>query len=298
MNEFWEYEEKDEFGKGAIHPRTKKMFNSYNSYYRGWRNRCIRNHVRKPTDIIALTDGFCLSSCGYFVNNIIRSGSAIVAGYGATHPGDELFPAGQCPSNVIWPGSYNGTLKTYTEQVGVYIRTPITESYNISRKMNEIVPGDYDVLPIDVHSGYNESLEYTLDALLYYSKAALEKYQTKCNPNNKRLFLVDENCTSDDPYAVFVGHPCGSNGKWDMKTCKISTCQPGWIIDFNRNKCIRNACDARDYVYNTSSYSDPDDPSSSSLSSKSYTEPSAASGLFPALAVFSVVIALAIGFVF
>jgi len=157
--------------------------------------------------------------------------------------------------------------------------------------MKEIIPGDYDVLRVDMHSGYNESLNYNLNALLYYSKVSLEKYQKKCNPNNKRLFLVDENCTSSDPYAVMVGHPCGSDGKWDMKTCKISTCQTGWITDFDRNKCVRNACDARDYVYNTSSYSDPDDPSSSSSSNQA----SAASGLFPTLAV---IFALAINFVF
>jgi len=293
--DYWEYEDRDEFGKDAVHVRTKKMYESFYSWLKSYRNKCLRTHVRKPTEIIALTDGFCFSACAFTVNNMIRSGSGIIAGFGATTPEDELFPAGQCPSSVIWPGNYNKTIYNYYDQTGIVIRTPITESYNISKKMNEIIPGDYDILRIDVHSGYNESSNYTLDALLYYSKRALDNYQTKCNPRNKRLLLVDENCTSTDPYVLYSGHPCGSDGKWDMKTCKISACQPGWITDFDRNKCVRNDCDTRDHKYNTSSYSDPD-PSSSSSSSSS--ELNSASGLFPALAGISLIIALAIDSVF
>ena len=295
--EWYAVDDTDDFGNGVVHVRTKKMLSSLRSSVRSYRNRCLKKHVRKPTEIIAVTDGLCFSACSLFVGACIRSGSAIVAGYGGTTPGDELFVAAQNPSSVIYAGSYNTTFRTYYNETGLLFATPFSETFNFSKKLNEKIPGDYDILRIDAHTGYYKALGYDLDDLLNHTKSVYERFKTHCNPANKRLFLVDENCTSDDPWALYSGHPCGSNGKWDMSKCKISACQPGWITDFDRNKCVRNACDPRDFAYNTSSYSDPDDPSSSSSSSSGHVEMSRASGLFPELAIFSsVIISLAIDF--
>jgi len=243
--QFWKEEDHDDFGNGALHTRTKKFFESFESQFDFVAKYRLQKHVRKPTDIILATDGYCFSSCAFFVDNNIRSGSAIVVGYGVTFPGDEQFVAGQCPSRVVNPSQFFDDLKQLNSLVGLEFRTTSLESFNISEKMNEIIPADYDILRIDKHCGYYKNIDPDTEELLNYTKAVHEEFKTKCNPANKRLFLVTDECSSNDPNALYVGHACGSNGEWDKKTCKISGCKPGYVVDFDNDKCVPNGCDPR-----------------------------------------------------
>jgi len=243
--QFWNPTEYDDFGDGVIHTRTKKFYMSEWISFYPFAKYALKKHIRKPTEIILATDGFCFSSCGFFVNDFIRSGSAIVSGYGVTMPGDELFAAGQCPSSVINPGDFYSDLKGLNTKFGLIFRTTYLESYNISEKMNEKIPGDYDILRIDKHCGYYKNLKPITADLLKQTTAVYEEFKTKCNPLNKRLFLVTDECKSKDSNALYSGYMCGSNGEWDKATCKISSCKPGYMVDFDNNKCVPNPCDPR-----------------------------------------------------
>ena len=59
----------------------------------------------------------------------------------------------------------------------------------------------------------------------------------QCNPKNKKLVLVNDEC-----YNIFEnnythgGYICGDNGRWSKK-CVPSYCDPGYIFNYTSNKC-------------------------------------------------------------
>jgi len=246
----YEITETDKFGN-VEHKRTKKYFLASTNTIKAYMSKFMKK-ARKPTDIIVATDGYCFSACSIFTNNVIRQGAAIVTGYGSTTPGDTQFVAAQCPSSVIQPVQIFDRLKNISEH-GIDIRVTFAESYNISTDMKETIPGDYDVLRIDKHLKFYNSFPSESDYPLFIAalKNTHEEFKTKCNPLNKRLLLVD-NCAVSDPNALTTGHPCSAEGTWDNSTCLISTCKPGYSVDFDNNKCVKNICDYR-YVKPVSS---------------------------------------------
>jgi len=252
--EFWKEEIRDNFGNGVIHVRTKRMTETVTEIYSNFLPYTMKKQ-RKPTEIIVATDGFCFSACSVFVKNCITLGSAIITGYGTTTPGDELFVASQCPSSVISPTSYNRTLYNLTSPTGLSFRTTFTETYNVSRDMKEIIPGDYEVFRIDAHCGYNVTHNPDKASLVKATQKIYERFKTECNPKNRHLLLVTENCTSNDRHALYSGHPCGANGLWDTTKCRISACEAGYSVDFETDTCFRTGCDFRPHIYNSSSSS-------------------------------------------
>jgi len=245
LAQFWNISEHDDFGNGVIHTRTKKFIESFKNQFYPIAQFGLKKHVRKPTEIILATDGFCFSSCAFFVDNAIRSGSAIVTGYGVTMPGDEVFVAGQCPSRVVNPAENFDDLNDLNDEYGISFQSTFLESYNFSTKMDEKIPADYDILRIDKHCGYMKNNNPVFTDLLKHTTAVYEEFKTKCNPANKRLFLVSDECKSKDKNALYSGYVCGENGEWDKSKCKISGCKPGYVVDFDQDKCVPHACDPR-----------------------------------------------------
>jgi len=225
------------------------MFASDRSILRRFERYSLKKHVRKPTDIIVATDGYCFSACSEFADNCITSGSAIVAGFGVTTPGDEKFVAAQCPSLVLNMDEY----MTDNGQYGISVTTTLSESYIVSEDMKEKIPLDYSILRIDKHCGYCKNFDPNVTELLKHTTSVFNEFKTKCNPDNKRLLLIDEKCVANDRNALYSGYVCGDNGEWDKKQCKISVCKPGYIVDFDTNKCVPNCCDGRVSKYPSSS---------------------------------------------
>jgi len=252
IEEFWKYIETDKFGD-ITHKRTKKLFDGSLLPSQIFVLFQLKN-VRKPTDIIVTTDGFCFSACSIFVDNIIRFGAGIVVGYGLTNPGDDLFVAAQCPSNVIDPAIYFEELSNNSDY-GLTFQSTVTETYNVSAKMDESIPGDYEILRIDKYMKYYGD-DVVNDKFIELTKKVHEEFKTKCNPLNKHLFMVTDECESDDPNVLHSGYACGENGEWDNNTCKIAMCNPPYVVDFDNNKCVLNPCDY-DYVPPTPSSSEP-----------------------------------------
>jgi len=278
---YWNRTVVDDLGDGVTHVRSDTAIEGYKDpleefmSFRLWRN------IRKPTDIIIATDGFCFSSCSNFVDNIIRSGSAIVAGYGVSNPGDELFGAGQCPSGVIDPSGLFRELAN-NSNYGLNFMCTVLEAFDPTAKGEETIPIDYRILPIDANLQYydNYDLEHPGDpALLARALAVHEQFQTQCNPKNKRLLFVTDDCPVTKPFAVAGGYACGSNGEWDTSSCKVAWCEDGYIVDYENDQCVPNTCDPRYEPHSSSS------SSSSSSSPEPQSLGSSASTLNPVMAI-------------
>jgi len=246
---FFSMTETDDLGGGFTHERTEKAVEGFKSVLLTFSDYRIWKNVRNPTDIIIATDGYCVSTCAYFVNDAINSGAAIVAGFGLTNPGDDLFAAGQCPSYVIKPEEFFDELED-NSKYGLQFVATVAESYSISDK-NNVVPGDYSIIPVDVHTqfydSYNPQDGQSLQRFWLLSDIARvhEQFKTECNPANKKLIQVSKQCKSNDPFAVLSGYICGSNGEWNVSTCRIARCSEGYVVDFENDKCVPNPCDPR-----------------------------------------------------
>jgi len=275
LESFWEKTETDDLGNGVKHQRTLKEFISIREEMSSLLPYALTEHIRDPTSIIVATDGFCFSACALFVYSVINNGGAIVSGYGVTHPGDELFGAGQCPSGVL---GERGLPQCFEElkdnsKYGLYFAGTYLESYDVSAKMDEVIPGDYTIAPIDVHTGYFDNFDRNnmtdVNALLSKTLDVFSNFSTACNPKNKRLLSVSEKCQSKDANAVRSGFMCNSDGEWDENSCRIAACREGYVVDFENNKCVPNPCDIR---YSTSS-SSGESSSSGSKSSSAINHP-------------------------
>jgi len=243
---FWKNTITDDLGGGITHQRTEKLVEGYKEKIKGYSLFKLTKNVRKPTDIIVATDGFCFSACSFFVYNTKRAGGAIIAGYGLTNPGDDLFAAGQCPSSVTSPADYFDEVKNNTAY-GLVFQATTTESYDISNQSDKI-PGDYTILRVDVHTGYYDDYDpvKNIPDLLKKTREVRTKFQTSCNPSNKKLLFITDQCKTDKPNAVSSGYACGSDGKWDKSTCKVATCKEGYIVDFEKDECVINPCYPQD----------------------------------------------------
>jgi len=226
--------------------------------------------LRKPTEIIIATDGFCASGCGLLSYNAKRTGSAIVTGYGGILPDeDHHFVMGQALASTIELSSFFDDVSN-NSQYGLSFIVTLAELYNISEKMEEIIPSDFDTPRIDENLYYFENYDPQLEGILNKTKEIYVKYKTMCNPDNKQLVYLTEDCHVDDPYALEVGYICGDDGYWDKSSCKILTCKPMYVLDSVNNKCVPNVCDGRSaLIQSSSSSSSSTKPSSSGTHSSS-----------------------------
>ena len=82
------------------------------------------------------------------------------------------------------------------------------------------------------------------DYSLYIEKALkiLKKYETQCNPKNKKLVKVTNECDHifENKY-THGGYECGDDGYWSTK-CVASYCDLGYIFDYSQGKCIIDYC--------------------------------------------------------
>ena len=101
------------------------------------------------------------------------------------------------------------------------------------------VPLEFEVTPVDeivdIFEIFNES---NYETFINESLKIFNKYKNKCNPKNKKLILVTNECDGkfENKY-THGGYLCGDNGYW-TKQCAPSYCDIGYIFDFTKNKCI------------------------------------------------------------
>jgi len=247
ISKYYNTDANDDFGNGAVHHRTQKGYLTYNALLtmKKFNSYRLRKNVRKPTDLIVVTDGFCFSACSMFVNSVTRAGSAIVAGFGPYNPGELQFTSAQNPSTVDPVITLSPDLAKDVKKYGPVIRSVVIETYPVPRNDSEIIPNDFNPLRIDKHTKYYDIITPVMSDFSEHVLSVLDEFKTTCNPDNQRLLLVDSSCSVDDPNALYAGHPCGANGKWDTTKCKISACAPGYSLDPESNTCVPFYCDVR-----------------------------------------------------
>ena len=67
--------------------------------------------------------------------------------------------------------------------------------------------------------------------------------ENKCSKNNDKLVLDDKTCILEDHKKG--GHPCGTDGKWNLTDCKAYYCELGYYYDQFQKKCILDVCTNR-----------------------------------------------------
>jgi len=239
--EFYKKTVTDDFGNGVTHNRTEKYYYEIMDKDMAYKYS-LKKNLRKPTDVVVVTDGFCSSACSYFVNGVLEKGCAIVAGVGQANIGDERFSASQVPSNVLSPISQLFTdLKEIDEEFGISTAIAMTETYPNSPHLEEIIPLDYVQTRVDIH--LLNYYPFQPDEVIEAAMSTLVQFETDCNPDNKRLFMYSDSCTSDEEGVSKMGFACGSDSHWNTTDCRIALCKDGYLVDFDTNKCVPNSCD-------------------------------------------------------
>ena len=84
---------------------------------------------------------------------------------------------------------------------------------------NLSIPLEYTITPVDeISQIYEYFNEESYDKFVSSAKEIINKYKTECNPDNKKLLLIDENCDkSFKNNYTHGGYQCGSDGKWNKK---------------------------------------------------------------------------------
>ena len=246
------------------HKRTKIFdYSSVNeNFFSSFRKKA--KNIRKPNEIIIYTDGYSYSATSDFIKETQLKGGAIIVGYGG-NPFLNTFDASQSPSAVHCTCSKESkemedNLSLEIESLGFSLTYTIMESFselddenNNSNKSN--IPLEYQIQEIDerinIFNGYYD-LKY--QNFIDEAKKIFKKYETKCNPKNKNLLLINENCNNIGPH-MHGGFPCDENGYWNKKICVPSYCDIGFIYDKKKNKCIKDVCFKKEefdkfYYYN------------------------------------------------
>ncbi|BFU26661.1 hypothetical protein EHI8A_129960 [Entamoeba histolytica HM-1:IMSS-B] len=207
-----------------------------------WDQMKVMKHPRKPTEIIIYTDSFCYSACSEVTKGLKEWGSAILVGFDGDPNGkDDEFEVGLSPTAVM---SVNEVLEdNIFTHYGYDLGISILESYRYNYNYNETIPREFLPDIIDERVNIYEYSDRKIDEFEYETKRIIEKYQTKCNPKNKRLVKRDEKC--DLEIKIKHGHggyECGDNGEWSTH-CVLSYCDDGYKFDSINMICILDPCE-------------------------------------------------------
>ncbi|BFU26152.1 hypothetical protein EHI2019_000514800 [Entamoeba histolytica] len=95
---------------------------------------------------------------------------------------------------------------------------------------------------IDERVNIYQFSNYKINEFAEQTKKIIEKYQTKCNPKNKRLVKRDSKCDKEiNIEHRHGGYECGDNGERSTK-CVIVCCDSGYNFDYINNKCNEDVC--------------------------------------------------------
>ena len=212
---------------------------------------------RKPTDILMFTDGFSYSATSLLLKFLQYYGGGITAGYFINPNLNNVpFDSSLSPSSVfppdyvkqLEPKGYNTLNNKYNYQMSFSVTQTFYSPTDLSR------PLEYEVTPVDekvniyINKDFDKYniLDYeNYDIFIDESLKILEKYKTQCNPNNKKLLLITDECDGEFKKHTHGGYICGDDGFWTKK-CVASYCDIGYIFDHNKKECVENACGYED----------------------------------------------------
>lgn len=233
-----------ENGEKIFHKRTKitNLFTNERENFYNFRKNA--KNIRKPTEILIFTDGFSFSATSIFIKKMQSNGGAIIVGYDG-NPNLKEFDSSQSPSTYITTSDYyKDSLSKEIENLGFSLSYPVMETFERIDNDNDNetnIPLEYKIDLIDervyLFNGYYDDY---YDNYISEAKKIFEKYQTKCNPKNKNLLLINENCKFSDKH-MHGGYECDDKGIWSNK-CVASYCDNGYYFDNINIKCIEDVC--------------------------------------------------------
>lgn len=202
----------------------------------------LTSKIKKPQEIIIFTDGYSFSEKSDFIKTTYLAGGAIIVGYNVNQ-NFETFDSSQNPASVMTTENYETTnsLSKAIEDLNFTLGYTYKEYFDMNYEGNPQIPLKFQIHEIDERFEFYQ--EYTDDYYNDFLEEAhyiFEKYKTECNPKNKKLIFIIDECTFDDSI-LHGGYECGSDGKWN-KTCVPSYCDNGYAYDKKTNKCIEEIC--------------------------------------------------------
>ena len=217
------------------------------------------NNKRKPTEILIFTDGYTFSAASLFLQYLQKKGGGIIASYmgNPKYKNEEYFDISQSPTPVF-PSSL---LKIFSPENYILLNQRIIEedksNYNFEEEWDIQISGiqsfyneentkkplEYELILPDIQTNIYEVFEEeTYEKFINESIKIFEKFKTECNPNNKNLVKVSEECDKEFKYKyIHGGYECGNDGKWSNK-CVPSYCDEGYFFDQKNKQCIKDVC--------------------------------------------------------
>ena len=211
--------------------------------------RLKMKNKRKPTEILVYTDGYSFSAASFYLKYLKQYGGAIIAQYlGNPKKKDEKFDIGQSASPIFTSdiiGIFSKeNYKKLKEEYKCELQLPGIQGFYDTNNTN--VPLEYQIsFPDEQTEIYETFSDETYEKFINKSKSIFEKYKTKCNPDNKKLIKISNECDSkfDNNY-THGGYECKDNGEWGDK-CVPSYCDVGYGFDETNKKCIKDICSSK-----------------------------------------------------
>ena len=203
----------------------------------------LTSKIRKPHEIIIFTDGFSFSAASDFIKTTYLNGGAIIVGYNG-NPNFVTFDSSQNPASVLGTQDFKtvDSVSKAIEDLGFTLRYTYKEYFDINYEGNPQIPLEFQIHEIDERfEFYQKYSDDYYDDFLEEAHYIFEKYKTECNPKNKKLLLIADECVFNDKI-MHGGYECGSDGKWNKTTCVPSYCENGYAYDIKTNKCIEDIC--------------------------------------------------------
>ena len=212
--------------------------------------RITMKNKRKPTEILVYTDGYSFSAASLYLKYLKENGGAIIAQYlGNPQKKNEKFDISQSPSPIFMSSTislfskenYKKLLKEYECE----LQLPGIQSFHNSS--NAKTPLEYEIsLPDEQSEIYEVFDDDNYDKFIKNAKSIFEKYKTKCNPHNKKLVNISQECDKQfNNNYTHGGYECGDNGEWSDK-CVPSYCDMGYSFDEINKKCIKDVCSSKE----------------------------------------------------
>ena len=196
---------------------------------------------RKPTDIIIFTEGFSFSAASMFIKYLQYYGGGITVGYfGDPQKRQRPFDSSLSPSPILYTDILKIISKNFAYLYDNYgIQMQFAAFQTFSHPENLKVPLEFEVNPVDVISDiYELYTDDKYDEFISEAKSIFKRYENQCNPNNKKLYLIvnecDKNFTDEHGHGGYV---CGNDGTWKPE-CVMTYCDSGYVIDYKNNKCL------------------------------------------------------------
>jgi len=213
---------------------------------------------RNPTDIIVYTDGFSYSATSLLLKFLQYYGGCISVGYfPKPNLSKEYYDSSLSPSSILDHNSLKlinpDGFKTLSEKYKYNLQFTGSQIFYSPEDLSH--PLEYEVTPIDEKVNiYLNNLNILNPSSLFNDKENFEvfineslrifqEYKGRCNPKNRKLLLITDECKGKfgNEY-THGGYACSESGSWDRTTCIPSYCDIGYIFDHTHKKCIVEAC--------------------------------------------------------